>query len=867
LGGRTTSVPQSESEWERLFDLSHDLFCIAGFDGYFTRVNLAFEQTLGYSRQELVSRPFLDLVHPDDLESSRLVLADLQRGEDLIGFVNRVICADGSVRWLEWNTRSMPDERFVYGIARDVTDRRRAEADLRKAQQMVEASRDEFRLLSEEHAALRRVATLVAQRAPPAEIFSAVSEEVGQLLGADQSAVGRFEPDGPAIVLVGAGEDIEGMPAGTRWELDDALATAAVFRTGRAARVDESVRTAASGPIPDSLRRLGIRGTVASPIVVEGRLWGAMTVSTKREPLPPDTEARLANFTELVATAIANTESRAALGVLADEQAALRRVATLVARGLPPGEIFAAVAEEIGRLVSIDGTRILRYEADGTATVIAGWSESIEVPPELGVGARLPLEGESLAALVLRSGRPARIDSYADAAGPLSEPLRAAGVRSAAGVPIVVEGRLWGVVAVGSTKPEPLPSGMELRLAEFTELVATAVANTESRSELAQLAEEQAALRRVATLVARGTPPEEVFAAVTEEIGRLLGTSLAGMARYESDDTLTVVATWSEGEHGGAHPLVPGPWPLDGDDLASTVWRTGRSVRIDDYHGVPGRIAAFVRDELGVLSSAGSPIAVEGRLWGVLFVHAKQTDEPLPLDTESRLTGFTELVATAVANADSRAELMASRARIVAAADETRRRIERDLHDGIQQRLVSLGLELRAAQAAVPPQLGEFESMLSRVAGGLASVFDELREISRGIHPAILSEGGLEPALRAVCRRSAVPVELVMNAERRLPERVEVAVYYVVSEALTNAAKHAHASVVHVELEADDAIMQLAIRDDGIGGADFSPGSGLVGLSDRIEALGGTLQVSSPAGSGTSLLIEVPLEGQRGRAF
>jgi signal transduction histidine kinase len=295
--------------------------------------------------------------------------------------------------------------------------------------------------------------------------------------------------------------------------------------------------------------------------------------------------------------------------------------------------------------------------------------------------------------------------------------------------------------------------------------------------------------------------------------------------------------------------------------VASTIWRTGRSIRIEDYHDVPGPIAAFVRDKLGIRSSVGSPIVVEGRLWGALFIHSKQTHQPLPRDTESRLTGFTELVATAIANAEGRAALAASRARIVAAGDATRRRIERDLHDGIQQRLVTLGLELRTAQATVPPRLGELEGVLSRVAEGLTSVFDELREISRGIHPAVLSRGGLKPALRALCRRSAVSVELDLRAEGRLPEPVEVAAYYVVSEALTNAAKHAHASVVRVELDTHDAILQLAIRDDGIGGADLR-GSGLVGLSDRIEALGGTLQVTSPAGKGTILLIDVPLGAQ-----
>ena len=547
--------------------------------------------------------------------------------------------------------------------------------------------------------------------------------------------------------------------------------------------------------------------------------------------------------------------------MLAEEQAALRRVATLVARGVPPNEVFAAVTEEAGRLLSAEYAGLGRYESDGTMTIVAGSGRRGDEVP---VGRRWSLGGKNINTLVFETGRPARIDDYADASGPLGVTAREYGVGSAVGAPVIVEGRLWGVMATYSTPDQPLSAATEARLANFTELLATAIANAERGAELARLAEEQAALRRIATLVARGVPPEEVFAAVTEEVGRLLGTGLAGMARYDSDDTVTVVATWAaEGGHGGAHPLVPGPWPLEGGDLASTISRTGRPVRIDDYHGVPGRIAAFVRDELGIGSSVGSPIVVEGRLWGALFVHAKQTHQPLPGDTESRLTGFTELVATAIANAESHAALAASRVRIVAAADETRRRIERDLHDGTQQRLVSLGLGLRAALAAVPPQLGELERELSRVAEELASVFDELREIAHGIHPAILSEGGLEPALKALCRRSAVPVELDVYAERRLPEPVEVAAYYVVSEALTNTAKHAHASVVRVELDTHDAILRLAIRDDGIGGADPGQGSGLVGLSDRIEALGGTLQVTSPAGSGTTLLIEVPVEGQR----
>ena len=291
------------------------------------------------------------------------------------------------------------------------------------------------------------------------------------------------------------------------------------------------------------------------------------------------------------------------------------------------------------------------------------------------------------------------------------------------------------------------------------QLVATAIANAQSRAALARLAAEQAALRRVATLVARGVPPEEVFAVVTAEAGQLLGAQLAGMGRYESDQAVTVLATWAaEGED---HPMVPGPWPLEGGDLASTVFQTGRPVWIDDYRGIPGRIAAFVRDELGISSSIASPVLVEGRLWGVLFLHSKAGRKPFAPDAESRLTGFTELVATAIANAENLAAPAASRARIVVAADEARRRIERDLRDGIQQQLVSLMLDLRTVQASVPAEFAELDGKLSPIAERLAGVSDQVRAISRGVHPAILSGRGLEPALSRwpaglCCRSSSI---------------------------------------------------------------------------------------------------------------
>jgi signal transduction histidine kinase len=539
------------------------------------------------------------------------------------------------------------------------------------------------------------------------------------------------------------------------------------------------------------------------------------------------------------------------LHALAEEHAALRRVATLVARGSPAEEVFAAVTEEVGRLLSVEYAGLSRYEPDGTATIVAGSGTSGDRIP---VGRRWMLGGKNVTTLVFETGRPARIDGYVDASGSLSVAARDEQVGSGVGAPVIVEGRLWGVMATYSPAEQSLPSDTEARLANFTELLASAIANAESRVKLAELAEEQAALRRVATLVARGTPPEEVFAAVTEEIAKLLPVDSAGMGRYEPDGTLVFVASW-----GGAANIVPvgSRWTATGKNVGAAVFETGRPVRIDDYENASGRAGLNAREH-GIRSSVGTPIVVEGRLWGLVGA-ASSGEQPLPADSEARLASFTELVAMAIANAESRADLAASRARLVAAADETRRRIERDLHDGTQQRLLSLGLELRVARAAVPPQLGELERQLAHINEELTGVFEELREMSHGIHPAILSRGGLEPALRALRRRSVVPVELDVHAESRLPEPIEVAAYYVVSEALTNAAKHAQASVVHVELEARGPTVRLAVRDDGIGGADLREGSGLVGLRDRIEALGGTLQVTSSVGNGTELLIEVPL--------
>ena len=378
----------------------------------------------------------------------------------------------------------------------------------------------------------------------------------------------------------------------------------------------------------------------------------------------------------------------------------------------------------------------------------------------------------------------------------------------------------------------------------------------ESRDELTRLLAEQAALRRVATLVARGVPPEDIFSAVAGEVGRLVGADDTLVARFDPDGAATVVAGLGEDKlPAGTH------WRATDFSATSRVWRTGHSARVDDdlWKEASGPAPERLR-QLHIRSVAASPIVVEGRLWGALSVAT--THAPLPADTEQRMANFTELMAMAMANAESRAELTASRVRIVAAADDTRRRIERDLHDGIQQRLVSLGLDLRTTQSAAAAEHAELGEQLERVADGLGDALTDLQELSRGIHPAILSQGGLGPALRALARRSAVPVELDVDLDTtRLPASIEVAAYYVVSEALTNAAKHARASVVEVDARAGDGRLHLLVRDDGVGGATVAHGSGLIGLSDRVQALGGRISVRSPAGEGTTLEIDLPVAG------
>jgi signal transduction histidine kinase len=679
----------------------------------------------------------------------------------------------------------------------------------------------------------------------PEELFAVVAEEVGRVMNVPLVALARYEPDGSAIQLVGAwGEGALPVAVGGSWMLDGPSSFLSVWQTGKPARIGDS--TDLPGEIAAERRQAGLNSSIASPILVEGRLWGAISVASP-EPLPEDTDVRLLDFTELVATAIAGSEARDNLRRLAGEQAALGRVATLVAKGATGDVLFAAVAREVSGLFGVPMVSIDRYE-NGESIVLASTGV-----PEFPVGSRWPLDGPGVRALVYETGRPARVDDFSEVAGTAPAAARTHGIQSAIGFPIVVDGEVWGVLGIGTRQGETLPSDVEQHLAAFTELVSTAIANSDARDHVSLLLDEQSALRRVATLVAEGASAEELFSAVAREVAGVIGIPVVGVHRYEGDATFTTL-----GVYGTTTFTVGSRWPVEDEGLAGIILAGGHPARKDDYSTMPGPVGAAVRDDR-MAAMVGVPIVVDGSIWGFM-VAGGRPGEAIPAGTEQHLARFTELVATAVSNATMRGEVAASRARVIAAADEARRRIERDLHDGAQQQLVTLALGLRAAERRVPAGLDDVSAEVGRFADRLTSVVEELREMSRGIHPAVLTEGGLSSAFEALALRSSVPVKLNVRCEDRLSDQVEVAAYYVVSEALTNAAKHAGASHVQIDLHAEDETLCLSIVDDGSGGADPSGGgSGLIGLKDRVEALGGTIDVTSPPGSGTRLDVKIPL--------
>jgi PAS domain S-box-containing protein len=739
------------------------------------------------------------------------------------------------------------------------------------AREQLDTSRDSLGELARRQSALRRVAELVAREAQPADVFHAVAEEIASILDVDNATVVRYEAEATIVEAVArADPEMPNPPVvGERFVMEGDNIAAMVRQQGRPARIDDYEN--ASGTWAARIREGGLASVVGVPIVVGSDLWGVLAVASRAKPLPPETEVRMADFADLVATSIANAATRAELQTsrdslrqLARQQTALRRVAELVAREAEPAEVFKAVAEEMAECLDAYNANIVRFDGDAVVMEAVGRVDVVDTPA---IGQRFPLDGDHIAPIIQRTGRPARMDSHDNAAGATAAFIRQLGIRSMVGVPIVVGTHAWGVVAVASKSI--LPPDTEARVVDFADLVGTSIANAATRvelqtsrdnlSELADdlsvLARQQAALRRVATLVARGVSQSEVFSAVAEEMAECLDVGSAEVLRYE-DAGAAIVVVASYGMPGVPHLEVGERLSTDGDNVSAKVLRTRQAARMDNWAGAAGSIAERVR-QLGLRSRVGAPIVVDEQVWGIAIAGTTEP-EPLPADTEERIAEFAELVATAIAAATTRAELIASRARIVAAADGARRRLERDIHDGAQQRIVSLGLKLRLTQESVPSELDDLKDELSEAVSGLNDVFKELQELSRGIHPAILSTGGLSAAFKTLARRSAVPVSLDLAVDGRLPESVEVAAYYVVAEALTNATKHANASEVNVRARVDEQCLSLYISDDGIGGADSGKGSGLIGLKDRIEVLGGRMSVASPSGGGTTLDITIP---------
>jgi signal transduction histidine kinase len=621
----------------------------------------------------------------------------------------------------------------------------------------------------------------------------------------------------------------------------------AVFESGLFAALFGAVCVAAVIAIA---RRWGVAYAVASALAALLAYDWFQFPPTHAEELPDS--GSLANLVVYLAVAVlvgelaASATRRAAR--LADEQAALRRVATLVARGVPASEVFAAVAHEVCEVVGADTAHLGRLEPDGTSVAVGAWSRSGD---HIAIGTRLSMDGQSVSALVARTGQPARLDSYDHASGPIADTIRGLGIRASVGCPITVDGRPWGLVAA-SSRVGPLPPDSEGRITAFTQLVATALANAEARAEVTRLADEQAALRRVATLVARESAPAEVFAAVAEEVARLLDVDDVLIERYEADGTVTLVAERSG--PGFTVPALTGV-RVEGSNVSAEVHRTGRPARVDDYASATGAAAAAARD-VGIRSAVGCPIVVDGRLWGVTIVGTRRA-EPLPPETELRIGEFTELVATSISNLEARSELAESRARVVAAADQERRRVVRDLHDGAQQRIVHTVITLKLARRAL--ENGD-EAALGHVSMALENAEHtnaELRELAHGILPSALTHGGLHAGVESLASRMPVPVDndVVVG---RLPAAVEATAYFVVAEALTNVAKHAQAAHAAVEAHVEEGTLCLRVRDDGVGGV-RPDGSGIVGLRDRLAVLHGRLRVETLEDGGTLLDAAIPL--------
>jgi signal transduction histidine kinase len=413
---------------------------------------------------------------------------------------------------------------------------------------------------------------------------------------------------------------------------------------------------------------------------------------------------------------------------------------------------------------------------------------------------------------------------------------------------------LWGGLAVHSKQSASLPPDTEARLAQFTDLVGTAIANADARTEVTRLAQEQAALRRVATLVAEGASATAVFDAVAAEMQRLLNADQVWLNRYESGSEITVVAR--RGQPSAAR-VQPGTRvnQVERHSVTAMVRRTERPARIQYSEEASAAIAEPVGTS-GLRVVVGAPVVVDGRLWGAIGAGWIGEESP-PADTEERMAQFAELLDTAIANADSRDQLTASRARLLTAGDQARRRVVRDLHDGAQQRLVHAIITLKLAKRALRAKDAQAESLVVEALEHAERGNVELRELAHGILPGALTSGGLHAGVDAVVARLNLPIHVDVPAKRFSPE-IEASAYFIVAEALTNIVKHSRARRAEVRASVADRMLHVEIRDDGVGGAD-PDGHGLVGIRDRATTLGGRLRINSPAGGGTLVAADIPV--------
>ena len=693
------------------------------------------------------------------------------------------------------------------------------------------AAKTSIRVLADEQAALLRVAALVAQGASEAAIFNAVAVEAAGLIDDEPTTLVRYEGKRAFTVLatrhgpVGPGTRVT-VPVGDAGVLDEML------RTRKQARRD-SYEVIAGRSF--SNRDYAVGSSVSVPIMVQGRLWGALGVLNEGRRLPAETEGRLGKFSELVGSALANVQARTELERFGDEQAALRRVAELAAGGKPYAVVLRAVVTEAAVLFDEAAVRVGEFGPSGRWRRIEGAgapATDLRMPA-------VPPDEDAIAREVLATGRPAGIeeaDSAADGAPGEGRLLWGCGV------PVRVEGEVWGALVVIAGQ-RPLPVWTEDRLTHFAHVAATAVTGARSRDTLGRLARDQAALRRVAELIARGASLDEVLDAVATEASSLLGGTMTGLFRYDSDGLATMVAGCGSAARVGIR------LPTD----AVGVREFGGAVRLATLAGTA--YASLERD-YGDGAVVAVPIMVEGLCWGGL---ASTTGTvPPSVDAESRLSEFAELAAAAVANAENKAKLRASRARLVVTADETRQRLQRDVHDGAQQRLVQTVLTLKLALDTAAQGEDPVELMREALHHAERATV-ELRDLVHGILPASLNRGGLRNGVESLIAGLSAPVELDIAGlpDQRLPTELEVTAYFVIAEALTNVVKHAGATRARVTVAAPADALTIEVVDDGRGGAD-QRGSGLTGLADRVDAMNGTLLLVSPPGQGTTVRVSLP---------